>query len=73
MSDREVMGNRRQLRRSLALTRWLKSVYRIQLRDVIGHNESLRSRYHHERVRRLRHQTHGDFKRRTMQRYRRML
>jgi N-acetylmuramoyl-L-alanine amidase len=55
------------------LTRWLKRRYDIRLRDVIGHSESLRSRYHRERVRRLRHQTHGDFSRRTMKRYRRML
>ena len=30
-------------------------------RDVIGHAESLSSPYHHERVARLRTQTHGDF------------
>ena len=39
-------------------------------RDVIGHAESLSSPYHHERVARLRTQTHGDFAPATMRRYR---
>jgi N-acetylmuramoyl-L-alanine amidase len=37
---------------------------------VIGHNESLGSPYHHERVARLRSQTHGDMRRASMQKYR---
>ena len=72
-SDRQVMGRRRQLRRSLALTRWLQDSYGIRTGDVIGHSESLQSPYHRERVKRLRRQTHADFSHRTMQRYRRML
>ena len=72
-SDGQIMGNRRQLRSSLRLTRFLQSRYRIQTRNVIGHNESLSSPYHRELVRRLRRQTHGDFRRATMQRYRRAL
>ena len=73
VSDAGVMGNRRQLAASLRLTRWLKERFGIRTRDVIGHNESLSSPYHHERVAALKHQTHGDFRRGTMQRYRRLL
>jgi N-acetylmuramoyl-L-alanine amidase len=72
-SDGQVMSNRRQLRSSLRLTRWLQATYGIATRNVIGHRESLQSPYHRERVARLRRQTHGDFAHRTMKRYRRML
>jgi hypothetical protein len=40
---------------------------------VIGHNESLSSPFHRERVERLRRQTHGDFSRSSMRSYRRAL
>jgi hypothetical protein len=40
------------------------------VRDVIGHNESLTSPYHRERVARLRRQTHQDMARAAMQVYR---
>ena len=70
MSDGEILGRPKQLRASLALTRWLQSRYAIKTRDVIGHAESLSSPYHHERVARLRTQTHGDFARPAMRRYR---
>jgi beta-N-acetylhexosaminidase len=69
-SDAQVMGNRRQLEASLRLTRWLQDRYAIRTRDVIGHAESLSSPYHHERVKRLRRQTHGDMQPATMRRYR---
>jgi beta-N-acetylhexosaminidase len=72
-SDGQVMGNRRQLRSSLRLTRALQGRFGIRTRDVIGHNESLTSPYHRERVAHLRRQTHGDFRRATMRRYRRLL
>jgi len=72
-SDGAVMGNKRQLRASLRLTRWLQATFAIQTKDVIGHSESLSSPYHHERVARLKTQTHGDMARSTMVRYRRML
>jgi beta-N-acetylhexosaminidase len=72
-SDAGVMGNRRELRASLRLTRWLIGRYDIAVRNVIGHSESLSSPYHHERVKRLRTQTHGDMQRATMVRYRRLL
>jgi beta-N-acetylhexosaminidase len=73
MSDGEVMGDRRQLHASLRLTRALQGRYRIGTRNVIGHNESLSSPYHRELVARLRTQTHADFPKRVMDRYRRML
>ena len=70
LSDGDVMGRRRQLLASLRLTRWLQGRFGIRTRDVIGHSESLSSPYHHELVKRLRTQTHGDFSAATMRRYR---
>jgi hypothetical protein len=69
-SDAEILGRPRQLRASLRLTRWLQARYAITTKNVIGHAESLSSPYHHERVARLRTQTHGDFARPAMRRYR---
>ncbi len=71
--DGDVLGNRRQLRASLWLTRWLRCKFGIRLRDTIGHNESLGSPYHHELVPSLRRQTHGDWKHGSMQTYRHKL
>jgi N-acetylmuramoyl-L-alanine amidase len=68
--DADVLGNPRQLRASLRLTRWLRCRFGIAVGDVIGHNESLGSRFHRERVARLRRQTHGDFVAASMRRYR---
>lgn len=72
-SDHQVLSNRKQMRGSLRLTRWLRCRYGIKVENVIGHNESLRSPYHREKVKRLRHVTHGDFKRKAMRRYRKRL
>jgi beta-N-acetylhexosaminidase len=72
-SDAQVMGDVRQLRASVRLTRWLQARFGIATRDVIGHAESLSSPYHRERVKRLRRQTHGDMKHSTMVRYRRLV
>ena len=69
-SDAEILGNRRQLAASLQLTAWLMGRYGIQLRNVIGHNESLTSPYHHERYAAWRCQTHGDWNRKDMTVYR---
>ena len=68
--DGDVLGSRRQLTASLALTRWLRCRHGIALEHVIGHAESLSSPFHHERVRRLRRRTHADFRRASMARYR---
>lgn len=71
--DGDVLGDRAQLRASLRLTRWLRCRFGIGIRDVIGHAESLTSPYHRERVPRLRHQTHGDWRHASMREYRRKL
>jgi N-acetylmuramoyl-L-alanine amidase len=71
--DGDVLGNRRALRASLRLTRWLRCRFHIRVGDVIGHAESLRSPYHHERVRSLRQQTHGDWRHASMRVYRHKL
>jgi beta-N-acetylhexosaminidase len=72
-SDAQVLGDRRQLAASLRLTRMLQGRFHITTKNVIGHNESLSSPYHHERVAALRGQTHDDMKRAAMRRYRRAL
>jgi beta-N-acetylhexosaminidase len=72
-SDGSVINNPKVLKASLRLTRWLRCTYGIKVKDVIGHNESLSSPYHHENVARLRTQTHGDMTHATMKRYRKML
>jgi len=72
-SDASILGNPRQLRASLALTVWLMSRYQIALGDVIGHNESLTSPYHHELYGPWRCQTHGDWTRADTDRYRALL
>lgn len=69
-SDGEVLGNSREMKASLALTCWLKDREHIALKNIIGHNESLSSPYHHEKVASLQSQTHDDFKRSSMQKYR---
>ena len=69
-SDGEILRNPRQLRSSLALTLWLAARYGINRNDVIGHNESLRSRYHREHYRPWRCQTHGDWTHADMNVYR---
>jgi N-acetylmuramoyl-L-alanine amidase-like protein len=69
-SDAEILSNPRQLQASLALTLWLMQQRHIQLRNVIGHNESLTSPYHKELYARWRCQTHGDWQRADMDLYR---
>ncbi len=72
-SDREILDNHRQLAASLRLTRWLRCRYGIALRNIIGHNESLSSPYHHDRVPAFQHQTHSDWQHPDMVRYRALL
>lgn len=69
-SDGEILANRRQMASSLALTTWLMQRYGIRLGDVIGHNESLTSRYRKELYGPWRCQTHGDWVRESMTVYR---
>jgi hypothetical protein len=72
-SDGQVLGDARQMAASLRLTRMLQGRYGIRTRDVIGHNESLSSPFHRERVASLRTQTHADFPKAAMDVYRRRL
>lgn len=69
-SDREIIENRVQMAASLRLTRWLRCTYGITLNDVIGHNESLASPYHRERVPAFQRQTHSDWNHADMHIYR---
>ena len=69
-SDASILGNPRQLRASLKLTLWLMSRFGISLPNVIGHAESLTSRYHRERYAPWRCQTHGDWQHADMVTYR---
>lgn len=68
-----ILGNRRMMRASTRLVRWLQGRYKISTRNVIGHAESLSSPYHRERVRSLRVQTHSDWTHSEMRRYRAVL
>ena len=70
VSDTEILHNPRQLQASLSLTIWLMKRFGIQLRNVIGHSESLTSPYHHELYSQWRCQTHGDWTYVDMQIYR---
>ena len=72
-SDAQVMNNPRQMSASLRLVRWLRCRFDIEIKNVIGHNESLSSPYHREDVVSLRTQTHSDFNRADMQVYRQRL
>ena len=72
-TEQDVFGRRAQLDASLSLTRWLRCRYRIPVRDVIGHAESLSSPFHRERVASLRTQTHDDWQPWAMRRYRALL
>ncbi|MEZ5077740.1 MAG: peptidoglycan recognition family protein [Solirubrobacterales bacterium] len=68
--DGDVLGDRRALRASLRLTRWLRCHFGIEVKNVIGHAESLSSPFHRERVASLRDQTHGDWRHSSMRTYR---
>jgi N-acetylmuramoyl-L-alanine amidase len=72
-SDADILGNPQQLDSSLRLTAWLMKRFGISLADVIGHNESLTSRFHRERDPGWRCQTHGDWTRADMTSYRQRL
>ncbi|HET7449721.1 MAG TPA: peptidoglycan recognition family protein [Gaiellaceae bacterium] len=69
-SDASILGNPKQLAASLRLTLWLMTRYRISLPNVIGHAESLTSRYRRERYSPWRCQTHGDWRHADMVGYR---
>jgi beta-N-acetylhexosaminidase len=65
-SAREILRRPAQIGAVVRLTAWLRCRYAIALGDVIGHNESLSNRYHHEDVAAVRRQTHSDWTRAEM-------
>jgi N-acetylmuramoyl-L-alanine amidase len=72
-SDQAILDDHAQITASLRLTRWLRCRYGIALVNVIGHNESLSSPFHHDRVPAFQHQTHSDWNHADMSRYRHLL
>jgi Negative regulator of beta-lactamase expression len=72
-TDQDVLSDAAQLDASLRLTTWLRCRYGIKISNVIGHNESLSSPFHHENVPALRSQTHGDMQHASMETYRQRL
>jgi N-acetylmuramoyl-L-alanine amidase len=72
-SDASILDDPAQLEASLRLTLWLMTRFHISLPNVIGHAESLTSRYHRELYRPWRCQTHGDWQHPDMVVYRRRL
>lgn len=72
-SDQAILNNPAQIAASLRLTQWLRCRYAIALKNVIGHNESLSSPYHHDLVPAFQHQTHSDWNHADMVRYRSLL
>jgi N-acetylmuramoyl-L-alanine amidase len=69
-SDAEVLGNERQMNASLRLTLWLVAKYGLEIRNVIGHGESLRSPLRFERYTHWRCRTHSDMSGPAMSTYR---
>ena len=69
-SDQEILHDQAQIAASLELTAWLHWRFHIKIRNVIGHNESLKSPYHRELYKPWAHQTHADWKHADMDVYR---
>ncbi len=72
-SDQDILGNPPQLNSALNLTLSLMQRFDIQVRNVIGHNESLTSPLHKELVPSFRCQTHQDWNHEDMEIFRRDL
>jgi N-acetylmuramoyl-L-alanine amidase len=70
---RGILDNRRMMRASFRLTAWLMLRYGINVGNVIGHAETLQSRYHRERYESWRCSTHADWNHAEMRIYRRRL
>ena len=70
-SDRQVMGNAREMSASLRLTVWLMQTYGISIGNVIGHSESLTAPLYTERIASYRCLTHSDWSHKHMTAYRR--
>jgi beta-N-acetylhexosaminidase len=69
-SDRMVLRDHKQMRSSIRLTLWLMQRYDINIGNVIGHAETLQSRYHHELYPSWRCLVHADFPHWAMHKYR---
>ena len=69
-SDAQILHDPAQLGASLELTAWLVGRFRLRIRNVIGHNESLSSPYHRERYKPWARQTHADWNHADMRIYR---
>ena len=69
-SDQMVLNDRAQMRASLHLTLWLMQRYGINVGNVIGHNETLQSSYHHELYPSWKCMVHADFPHWAMHEYR---
>jgi N-acetylmuramoyl-L-alanine amidase len=72
-SDAQILHRPPQLRAALRLTLWLLARFGIQVRNVIGHAESLMSPYHHELYPSWRCLTHSDWQHTDMRIFRRNL
>jgi N-acetylmuramoyl-L-alanine amidase len=72
-ADSDALNDPAQMQASLRLTQWLRCKFHIEVKNVIGHNESLSSPYHRENVPSLRNQTHGDWRHSSMRIYRKRL
>jgi N-acetylmuramoyl-L-alanine amidase len=72
-SDRQILQDEPQLRAALRLTVWLMAKFGIQVRNVIGHAETLMSPYHHELYPTWRCLTHSDWQHPDMVIFRRKL
>jgi N-acetylmuramoyl-L-alanine amidase len=72
-SEAQILHRRPQLRAALKLTLWLVARFGIEVRNVIGHAETLMSPYHHELYPSWRCLTHSDWQNRDMRIFRRKL
>jgi hypothetical protein len=72
-SARRILHRRPQIRAALRLTLWLMAREGIGIGNVIGHAETLQSRYHRERYASWRCMTHADWRRPYMNRFRHRL
>ncbi len=72
-SAAQILHRRSQLRAALRLTLWLVARFGIEVRNVIGHAETLMSPYHHELYPSWRCLTHSDWQHGEMRIFRRKL
>jgi N-acetylmuramoyl-L-alanine amidase len=72
-SAQQIIDRRPEFRAALRLSLWLMARYGIELRNVIGHNENRTSPYHHELYPDWACQTHADWTRAEMRRFRHRL